>query len=741
MKKKIFVSRKLIAYFFLVALILVSVRCQQPESTRKLNDSNGDQIKTAEVFYNAEEDAISFAAKDLMDILQNMGVTASLKPLGELGDNPAGTYFVITGSNDDIQNRIKEKGGREIGHLGEQDYSLRMTTNDNSTGYWAVGGDRIGAMYGGIHLGELVATNLFSNFKDQDQSPYIAKRGLKFNIPLDKRTPSFDDGGASANTNRDDVWDIDFWKEYFDVLARQRYNVLSIWNRHPFPSLVKVPGYENIALSGVMDENFDMINNWSIDRKIEFWNEVLELAYNRGIEVWPVIWNIELQGTEDNDYGINKEKGNETTKDYIRKSVTQMFLSYPRLAGFGITAGERMKEYTDSEKEQWVWDTYGMGVMDAKELQPDREIQFIHRHWLTDWDEIASRFNQLPDGFDMALKYAQARLYSSTKPSWPYWQLRKIPMDKATWWNLRNDDIFVQRFGDPEFVKEYILNFPHHSKPCDQSPCLTAGYIMGSDRYFWGRESMSKNPQTPRQLENDKHWYKFLLWGRLGYDPYTPEELWQGLIKYRFPTVDANNVYDAWKSASKIVPMVNRFHFWPWDYMWWVEKGTGNDWSDIDGYHNINHVIENETQNVSGYTNIKNFVNGDDTGISPLVVADSLEANANAALEAIVNEEAGENIELSETLGDIRSQAHFGLYWAHRIRGGVKLERFRANKNIEHKENAIAHLEKALEAYKVYAAQLDASYEKVRFAGHGVFDWDEIEMEVENDIKIARDEK
>jgi len=27
---------------------------------------------------------------------------------------------------------------------------------------------------------------------------------------------------------------------------------------------------------------------------------------------------------------------------------------------------------------------------------------------------------------------------------------------------------------------------------------------MGSDRYFWGRESMSKNPQTPRQLENEK---------------------------------------------------------------------------------------------------------------------------------------------------------------------------------------------------------------------------------------------
>ena len=208
-------------------------------------------------------------------------------------------------------------------------------------------------------------------------------------------------------------------------------------------------------------------------------------------------------------------------------------------------------------------------------------------------------------------------------------------MDMATWWNLRNDDIFIQRWGDPDFVREYIRYFPHESKPCDQSPCLTAGYIMGSDRYFWGRESMSKNPQTPRQLENEKHWYKFLLWGRLGYDPNTSDELLKGLIKYRFPSVDASDVFDSWKAASKIIPMVNRFHWWPWDYMWWVEKGTGNNWSDIDGYHNINHVIVNETQNVSGYATIEEFVNGESKGISPLMVADELEANANAALEGI----------------------------------------------------------------------------------------------------------
>ncbi|MFC1761124.1 hypothetical protein ACFL6U_03490, partial [Planctomycetota bacterium] len=176
----------------------------------------------------------------------------------------------------------------------------------------------------------------------------------------------------------------------------------------------------------------------------------------------------------------------------------------------------------------------------------------------------------------------------------------------------------------------------------------------------------------------------------------------------------------------------------PWDYMWWVEKGTSNSWSDIDGYHTIDHVIKMETQNVSGYATIEEFVNGDLSKTSPGVVADSLEANAKASLDGLAGMRDIGNIELKETLGDIRSQAHFGLYWAHKIRGGVELQRFRKNKNIEHKNNAVAHLEKALEQWIKYAAQLDASYEKVRFSGHDVFDWHALTADVAKDIEIAR---
>ena len=748
--------RKLLAFALCISCAIITTGLSQVNNTRVLKDASGGVVSEIIVYSESKESAVTFAAEDLVTVLKTMGVSVSVKPLSRISTTSKITFIVIAENCDDIQSQYATFKGEPVGTVGEQEYALRVTGSERGKGYWAIGGDRIGTMYGGIHLGEIIKGGSLAKITNENKSPYIAKRGLKFNIPLDSRTPSFDDRGAAANTNRDDVWDIAFWKEYFDVLARQRFNVLSLWNRHPFPSLVKVPGYENIALRGVMDEKNKFINDWSITRKIEFWNDVLELAHNRGIEVWFVVWNVELYGIGPNPkaeisgfkggegntkYGITKDKKNRMTVDYIKKSVIEYFKSYPRMAGIGIAAGEKMDHFTKDEKEQWLWDAYGEAVMEVKKLQPDRKIRFVHRDWQTDWDQIESRFGKLPDGFEMECKYSQARLYSATNPSYAANLLKKLPKDMATWWNLRNDDIFIQRWGDPEYVREFILNFPHKNKPCNQSPCLTAGYILGSDRFLWARESMSKHPQTPRQLEIEKHWYSFLLWGRLGYDPHTSKDVLEGLVRYRFQTENQSKIYGSWQNASKIIPMINRFHFWPWDYMWWVEKGIGNltMGGSVDGFHNINQVIINKTQDVSGYTSIKDYVAGDSTNTrSPRLVADSLETLANTALKGIKEVSDGGNTELRETLGDIKSQAYLGLYWAHRIRGGFELELFRKTYDDARKEPAILHLERAVDAWKKYAHQLGESYKKVTFAGHGEFDWDEMTLSVENDITIAR---
>ncbi len=281
-----------------------------------------------------------------------------------------------------------------------------------------LGADASGAMYGGLDLAEAVRLGTVGSIKDSDHSPRVERRGIKFNIPLDVRTPSYSDNSDAAQNNIPEMWSFDFWREFLDNMARHRYNVLSLWNLHPFPSLVKVPEFPDVALDDVkrtlipMDDTFshsgddmvrpvlltktETVKKMSIADKIGFWREVMRYAHDRGIEVYWFTWNIFTFGAE-GKYGITAEQTNQRTIDYFRASVREMVLTYPLLDGIGITAGEHMQERKDGlNKEAWLWKTYGEGIRDALKLQPARRFRLIHRYHQTGSERNHGGFQGLP---------------------------------------------------------------------------------------------------------------------------------------------------------------------------------------------------------------------------------------------------------------------------------------------------------------------------------------------------------
>jgi len=115
-----------------------------------------------------------------------------------------------------------------------------------------VGGDSCGAMYGGLELAEMVTLGArLEVVQEKARKPYLARRGLKFNIPFDARSPSYDDTGTAAQKNIPVMWEFSFWQEFLDTLARNRYNVLTLWTNHPYPGLVKLDKYPDIGYNDV----------------------------------------------------------------------------------------------------------------------------------------------------------------------------------------------------------------------------------------------------------------------------------------------------------------------------------------------------------------------------------------------------------------------------------------------------------------------------------------------------------
>jgi hypothetical protein len=637
-----------------------------------------------------------------------------------------------------------------------QSYAIRK----QAATYAVLANDAAGAMYGGLDLAEAIRLGTVASLADSDHQPYIAQRGIKFNIPLDVRTPSYSDAGDSAQQNIPEMWSFDFWREFLDEMARHRFNVLSLWNLHPFPSMVKVPEYPDIALDDVMRttvkfddtfstsgkdmlrpamlEHLETVKKISIGEKIQFWRDVMQYAHDRGIGVYIFTWNTFVFGTG-GKHGITAANDNLTTIDYFRKSVREMVLTYPLLAGFGITAGENMQNRKDDfSNEKWLWKTYGLGIADAKKLQPDRRVRLIHRFHQTDQSEILDAFKDYPDQLDFSYKYSVAHMYSSPAPIFARQTLQQLPPNLRTWMTVRNDDIFSFRWGDPAYARAYIHNLP--------GPDKLAGYYMGPDGYIWGREFISTDPDTPRELVMKKQWFSFMLWGRLSYDPALPDDLFERSLAQRFPEVPAGKLLEASLRASRIIPQITRFFWGDIDIKWFPEACFHHP----SKFYDVRDFVKGESMPGAGVMNIATYVKrlaANQLGanqppltktdeITPLQVAEQLHADAGAALRLVGELRPGPSAavksqELRFTLGDYEAMAHLGDYYAEKILGATDLA-------LGHKEPAVRHLEAALEHWKKYAAVATAHYKPQLLTRVGFVDLIAITASVAKDVEIAR---
>jgi hypothetical protein len=643
-----------------------------------------------------------------------------------------------------------------------QSYSIRVRRENDQRTITVRGADAAGVMYGGLDIAEAIRTGTLDSLGDSDHAPHIAQRGIKLNIPLDLRTPTYTDPSDAAQANIPEMWSMDYWRELFDDMARHRYNLISLWTLNPFPSIVKVPEFPHVALEDVwrtkekLDERFsgngdgfvrpnmlanhEIIKRITIDEKIQFWRSVMQLAKDRGVDVYWFVWNVFLYGAEGKD-GITSDEGTPRTIEYFRASVRETIKTYPLLAGFGITAGESMAENIGGmTKEQWLWKTYGEGIRDGLRDTPDRKFRLIHRFHMTALSEIKKEFAELPCPLDLSFKYAIAHMYSVPNPSMIKPVLPLLSPELRCWLTVRNDDIYSFRWADVDYARAFVKAIPGADK--------IAGFYMGCDGYHWGRDFLTKDPDGPRPTVMQKQWLSFALWGRLAYEPNLPAATFERLTAARFPGADVAQLTAAWANVSKTFPYITRFFWGDIDVKWFPEACRQKR-----GFYTVRDFVEGGAMPGAGVLNILEWrasllAGQKPKGITPLEIAATLDANATKALQALpqlqraIVAPAGSAKEYTATLGDIEAMSHLGLYYAAKIRGACDLALFDKSGNTQQQASAVQHLEAALSHWKDYSAAYTRQY--VQPVLYNRVGWVDIPRQTENvaaDVQMARDWK
>ena len=401
-------------------------------------------------------------------------------------------------------------------------------------------------------------------------------------------------------------------------------------------------------------------------------------------------------------------------------------------------------------KENWLFATYGQGVLDAARAEPQRRFRLIHRQHESGARDIAATFKPVIEqpnvDFVFSFKYAQAHALSSTTQTYHPGFVESLG-DLQTLWTIRNDDALMLRWAAPDFVREFVNNIPR--KP-------SAGYYLGSDMWVWGREFLSKDvtpaQSAPRQLENDKHWLHFLLWGRFAYDPSLDNERIGALVAQRFPGVDGPRLLAAWQDASMIYPLVTGFHWADFDFQWYIEacRSRPAPARTASGFHSVETFITQKVHPGTDNITIPRYVealtkqpDAAPAGATPPGVAANIDARADAALAALralkLSGAAKRNRELADTIEDIRAMALLGKYYAAKIRGATALAMYRATRAAEHQQAAVRELTAAQGFWLDYTGRLGARYRNPLWTNRvGHVDWAELNAEVAADIGIAR---
>jgi hypothetical protein len=573
-----------------------------------------------------------------------------------------------------------------------------------------LGGDDNGAMYGALQIAENITFEGMTSAFTEDDAPHLKNRGIKFNLPLDKEAPTYfyDSRGTANRLAIRHVWDITFWKTWFDEMARHRYNVLSLWNPHPFTSMLNMEDeYPGIAIQGVTGFDEDgketQINDWSIDRKIAFWQEVMKYGHERGFRTFVFTWNIFLS-TAEGKHGIGPGPTNPQTRTYLRKCTRKLLETYPHLTGIGVTAGENMDTEDTDLKEDWAWETYGRGTYEYAKDNPKRDIVFIHRLLQSDLQTTAKYFQPLIDQknvrFGFSHKYSNAHAHAAVKPI--YWARKKLEpqlekLGVTSWLTIRNDDFFYLHWADPQFVRDYIGNFPEVGKYVD-------GIYIGPDGWVFSRVFNSKDPsfEAHQTLDIQRTWYMQKIWGRIAYNPKVADDLFKNHLASHYPEAAPDDLFEAWSKASRAVRLVNEqvTGDWSLDFHWWPERWTNKD----DGYLTVNDLRKTEPMNGSDLADVKDTAKGDlDGKRSALDNAAGIEQLANGALAQLATLKPGPNHELALNLRDIEAMAKLSLFGAAKIRAAVLLEQ---NKPVE----ARNHLITATRHWTQYADIMDELY-------------------------------
>lgn len=597
-----------------------------------------------------------------------------------------------------------------------------------------------GVIYGLMALAEKLADGVrWQDIPSETIEAHYDFRAIKFNLPWFSYR-----SGENLALHQETCRDLVFWEAFLDMMVRNKFNALTLWNLHPFIYMVKPANFPEA--SPFTDEE---MQSWQ-----QFWKALFKMARQRGIETYVVNWNIFVSEEFAQAHGIasysnasgfwGDGESNELIEKYTREIVTQTINEYDDLTGIGITLGERMGGMTAQQRKDWIDRTIVAGVKEAK-----REARLIYRaplsagttsHGTTSvsTEKLTRQALEtigLKEEVLVEFKFNWSHAHSSPKVSIvhggiltdTYWNPE--PSNYKGVWTMRNEDFFVLRWAQPDFIRAFMHN---------NSQTYIAGCIIGSETYIPAKDYITREEFRKWDYAFQRQWLFYETWGNLLFNAETTDSQLASAINRRLNISHGGELLTAWKLASTNANTFASFHQGTWDATIYTEGFTtvGGKFIGIEKF--ISQPVLD-----SSLVNIVDFVAGnfEKDQVTPPELALKLETDNAEALKIVdmLTQEYPDNEWLIIELQDIVSWSHYGNYLAKKIRGGLALQQFMTSGQEKFQNEAVQHLKAAQRSWHLLVESVEKyNNEVIPYQFDQEFSWRKHNDDVQDDITYTQ---
>jgi hypothetical protein len=646
----------------------------------------------------------------------------------------------------------------DAGKMGSEAYSIFPAGKDISI----TGGDERGMIYGSLALAEEVRNGVpLKKIRASSESPNYPFRAIKFDLPWDTYRHSY-----SLDQHMETCRDINYWRDFLDMMVENRFNALTLWNLHPYTFMIRAKNYPEAT-----PFSDDELKEWQ-----ELHRAIFRMAKERGIDTYLIPFNIFVSPEFAKAHNVALDNlehhhfvdgdTSDIIKKYTRESVTQVLQEYPDLTGFGLTLGEAMGGMTPQQREDWMKATIIEGMRQA-----NRKSKLVHRIPFSSTTgslgitsietEKLTRKSIEEEG---AMDFIEGPVWADLKYNWSHAhstpQLVKVhggklydtyfkpePESYKITWTARNEDFFCLRWGVPDFIRAHIAQ---------NNQSYVGGYFIGSETYIPAKDYFTKlEGPVDWKYAFERQWLFYKLWGRLLYNPATPDALFRQEFVRRYGK-KASPLLEAYALASATPLRLASSYDFTWDFTLYSEGFLARDSkTERVEYISVDKQI-NQPPTDPDYVSVLDYVTTKAAGgsfeagkVTPPVLAEMLDQDSRKALRLVKGIKTAGNNSLRYEVADVVVWSNLGLYFSEKLKGAVALQTYRMQGGEVNKQNAVKHLKKSLQYWDEVVAITKPLYKDMPLVHYSEqsdnkeqndrlrFHWEKLRSEVAKDVEIA----